>query len=467
MIKNSHEYDLTNSLIKQFNERRTFLMEQERTDEIEYEIAGIAAISEDLKQQLCWYDAVKNGEVVFKVIDSLFELPKVLIGKRLQLGLSQSELAEKLSMDTDDYIRLENEDFYGLTFELLQKILFILDLDNPNHILEKNYEQLLPTIESNLKKLNVNKRFLESFIPTDIQQVRETLRSRLSSASYLTEEFLEAFKKIFSVSLEEDISPSDLNSNLAFAFKRNINVSENNLTFTTAYAAYVSGIIAHQMPPSSTLKADPINIREEILGTYGAVNIENCLRFIWGLNIAVVPLHFHGSFHGACFDFNDTRTIALSQQNQTVSRWKFDMLHELYHALTMDYNAYIERTEIMDQDDEEESLASEFASYVIFGQEMDSFIELVLKRSDGQVERIKNNLISVAREYGIDIDDFSNYVAYRIRPVNFWGVAANLQVDKRNPAAILREYLLSHLDITRMNSFELEVLQKALNQEVF
>ena len=145
------------------------------------------------------------------------------------------------------------------------------------------------------------------------------------------------------------------------------------------------------------------------------------------------------------------------------------MLHELYHALTMDYSAYIERTEIMDQDNVEEKTASEFASYVIFGQEMDSFLKLVLERSDGQVERIKNNVISVAQAYGINIDDFSNYIAYRIskRPINFWGVAANLQIDNRNPADILRNYLYTHVNTKIIDSFELDILQKALNREVF
>ena len=134
MIKNSREYDLTNSIINQFNERKKFLQNQERTEEIIYEIDGINAISEDLKQQLYWYEAAKNSDIAFNKIELLEDIPKVIIGKRIQLNIPQNEFADRLGIDTEDYIRLENEDFYGVTPELLKKILFVLNVDNPNHI---------------------------------------------------------------------------------------------------------------------------------------------------------------------------------------------------------------------------------------------------------------------------------------------------------------------------------------------
>ena len=146
-------------------------------------------------------------------------------------------------------------------------------------------------------------------MPISFEQVRETFQKKLSSASYLTEKFLESFKKVFSVNLEDDITISNYRSKLAVAFKRKINVNEDNLTFTTSYAAYVLSILANQMPPSSELKADPITIRDTILETYGTVNIETCLDFIWRLNIAVIPLNFHSSFHGACFDLKARRQL--------------------------------------------------------------------------------------------------------------------------------------------------------------
>ena len=455
-------------MLDQFNLRKTHLEKQKLTKEVEYEIDGINAITEDLKQQIQWYELVKKNDIVFDKIETLDDLPTTIIGKRIQLNIKQEEFAPKLGMNLDEYIKLENDDFYGITPELLNKILLGLNVDNPNHILEKNYEQLVPIIECNLKTLNFNKKFLSFFMPTSIEHIREMLHEKSNSTFYLIEEFLESFKKVFLINLENKVTPLHLNSALAVAFKRKINVSEDRLTFTTSYAAYVLGIVANQMPLSAAIKADPINIREIILENYGAVTIETCLDYIWSLNISVIPLNLHSSFHGACFDFEGTKAIALSQQNLSVPRWKFDMLHEFYHALTMDYSAYIERTEIMEQDDEEEKTASEFASFVIFGQEMDSFLKLVIERSEGQIERMKSNITSIAEEYCLNIDDFSNYVAYRIskRPVNFWGVAANLQKDNRNPIDILRSYLIKHINVKQLNPFELEIFQKTLNNEV-
>lgn len=464
MIKNLSEYNLTSSTLNDFKKRKLFLEKQMSADNVQLEIDGIIAISDELHQQIKQYENIVNKKTVFNAIESLQELPTTLIGKRIQLNISQEEMALKLKMDTSQYIELEKNDFYEIDREHFEKILDILELDNPHQILTKDYSALMPIIESNLRKLDSK----ASFIANAIKPIKELLNTKSSLTNFNIERLIQQFKEVFLLNIHEEIEPSKMQNSLAVAFKHKINVNDNNLNLSTAYAAYVARVITKQMKNSKNCKADPIAIRQFLLKEYSDVSLEACVDFIWKLNIAVIPLNIHGSFHGACLDFDETKAIVLSQQNKTISRWKFDLLHELYHALVMEYSLYIERTDIMDQNEDEEKQASEFASYVIFGQEMESVLELILSKSGGHMSLVKDSTISVADEFNLNVDDLANYVAFRISKggLNFWGTAMNLQKDRRNPMDILLTYLRNEINIVHINSFELEVLQTVFNQEV-
>lgn len=464
MIKNLSEYNLTSSTLKAFEERKLFLERQTRADNVQLEIEGIVAISDELQQQIEQYENIVNKRIIFNTIESLQELPITLIGKRIQLNISQEEMASKIKMDASRYIELENNDFYEIEKEHFEKILDILNLDNPHQILTKDYVALMPIIESNLRELDKK----ASFIANAIKPIKELLSTNASLTNFNIERLIQQFKEVFSINIQEEIDPSKMQNSLAVAFKHKINVNDNNLNLSTAYAAYVARVITRRMKSSKKYKADPIAIRQFLLERYGDVSLEACVDFIWKLNVAVIPLNIHGSFHGACLDFDETKAIVLSQQNKTISRWKFDLLHELYHALVMEYSLYIERTDIMDQNEDEEKQASEFASYVIFGQEMESVLELILVKSGGHMSLVKDSVISIAEEFDLNIDDLANYVAFRISKggLSFWGTAMNLQKDRRNPTDILLAYLRNEINIVHINSFEFEVLQTVFNQEV-
>ncbi|MEL7571309.1 MAG: hypothetical protein AAGU14_12210 [Eubacteriaceae bacterium] len=134
----------------------------------------------------------------------------------------------------------------------------------------------------------------------------------------------------------------------------------------------------------------------------------------------------------------------------------------------MDYDIYIERADIMEQDEGEEKDASEFASFVIFGQEVDSFVKVVLERSAGNAEHIKSAIKSVSQEYDLNIDDFSNYIAYRFNKhsLSFWGVASNLQKDKRSAKEVVRNILLEKINYGLIDNEDLFIIQRALLERV-
>ena len=464
MIKNLSEYMITSSTLNEFEKRKSFLENQPPTDKTTLEINGLVAIINDLSEQIYQFERIKNGIITFKSLEKFQDLPTIFIGKRIQLDISQEEMAEKLGLVPFQYISLENNDFYGIDTKLFTNILKILRINNPNQILTKDYKTLIPIIEDNLKELDKSSTFMSS----TIKSTKESFKKKSALTNYYIEKIIEQFKEFFFIDIQEKITPSKMNSSLAVAFKHKTNIKESSLNLSTAYAAYTARVIVKQMKPSTKYKADPITIRKEILKTYKSVTLDSCLDFIWKLNIAVIPLNMHGSFHGACLDFDETKAIILSQQNKCVSRWKFDLLHELYHALVMDYSIYIERTDIMYQDDQEEKKASEFASHVIFGQEMESVLALILEQSGGHMDLVKKVTVSIAKEFNINIDDLANYVAFRIskRPYSFWGAAMNLQTDLRNPVDIVLDHLSKEIQSVNLSSFEFDIMQTIFNQEV-
>jgi len=470
MIKNSHEFEVTHRMIAGFQERLEKLSSHlPSTEAIDCEISAINIIIQDLSSQIKWYDNTLNREISFDVLNSLTDIPKVVTGKRLQLGLSQSALANSINLSEDAYLKLEDNDFYGISLDLLDVILSTLKIKNVGHVLESDYVSQINQIEDNMRLLKINKSFMSQLMPVSFELVKQAIKNKQSDAGFLFERFIEAFKKIFSFDLRTQASIETLPNSFAVAFKRRINANAGSLTFTSLYAVKAAHIIAKQMKfPSLKMRADPIEIHKNILRISNNISLESCLSYIWGLNIAVLPLDIKNGFHGACFDFEENKVIALNQQTKTISRWKFDLLHELYHALTMNYDAYIEREDILEQQSQDEIDASQFAYGVIFGFEVESFLKIVLERCEGKIPLIKDSIVSVANDYKLNIDDFSNYVAYMIgvQGLNLWGIAANLQVERRSPNEIARDILLKNINYSNFQEDDLFILQRALSERM-
>jgi len=462
MIKNSNELKISKGIVTKFNERLSYLNNvNDSSGTAQYEINAIQTMIKDINNQIDWFIRNTNNEVSYNSISSIDDLSTTIIGKRIQLGISEHKMAEALSISDDEYNFLEVNDFYGISKDMLTIILSMLFLSDEAGILGVS-ESSIKVVENSIKQLKVNQSVLNNYLPISFDSVKEAFKTHSSDAAYLLTRFLESFKDIFYIDLTEPISKDILNKSFAVAFKRRINTNEDQLNLISAFAARCAWIIAKQIPDVSvTMRADPIEIRREILSINNDVTLESCLRYIWNKNIGVLPLDVPRGFHGACFDFNNIKVIALNQQTKSVSRWKFDLLHELYHALTMDYNIYIERSDIMEQNNDEEENASLFASYIIFGSEMESYVKMVLDKSDGHAEFVKHSIISVSKQFNLNLDDFSYYFAYRTKKM-FWGVAERLQQDNQKPNDIAKHVLFKYLNFSGLSDEDLYLLQKIL-----
>jgi HTH-type transcriptional regulator/antitoxin HigA len=86
------------------------------------EIAAINSQIADIGAELAEYDLLKSGQVSFSKTYALEELPRVLVQARIASGMSQTDLAEKLSMKPQQVQRYEATDYMGASLGRLIEI---------------------------------------------------------------------------------------------------------------------------------------------------------------------------------------------------------------------------------------------------------------------------------------------------------------------------------------------------------
>lgn len=88
--------------------------------EIKEAMKPAISFHQQLKEEVEWYNRVKNGE--FRPIGYIGEIGRLLIGLRIFRGLSQKELAKRLNVSEAQVSRDEKNEYHGITVERAQKI---------------------------------------------------------------------------------------------------------------------------------------------------------------------------------------------------------------------------------------------------------------------------------------------------------------------------------------------------------
>jgi len=86
------------------------------------EIDALKSQIADIEAELAEYDLLKSGQVSFSKTYALEELPRVLVQARIASGMSQTDLAEKLSMKPQQVQRYEATDYMGASLGRLIEI---------------------------------------------------------------------------------------------------------------------------------------------------------------------------------------------------------------------------------------------------------------------------------------------------------------------------------------------------------
>ena len=125
MIGNDRAYRVTNGAIKRFetalaqieerSDDRHPLLQRALRESIESEL-------HTLREQVAEYEALRDGQITVLEIDSLVELPDVLIRARIAAGLTQKALAARLGLKEQQIQRYEATRYAGASLSRVQAV---------------------------------------------------------------------------------------------------------------------------------------------------------------------------------------------------------------------------------------------------------------------------------------------------------------------------------------------------------
>ncbi|MFZ5632654.1 MAG: helix-turn-helix domain-containing protein [Bacillota bacterium] len=126
MIRTEKEYQ---EMVQRLEQDREYIkLQKEKLQELglaeeEVNRAMEPALSfhEQLKEEVEYYEKIKRGD--FNALINLQGLGKLLIGIRISLGISQSELARRLNVSEAQVSKDERNEYHGISVEKAQRIL--------------------------------------------------------------------------------------------------------------------------------------------------------------------------------------------------------------------------------------------------------------------------------------------------------------------------------------------------------
>ena len=141
MIKNERQYLITKAQADRFTEALRKL-DAGAADQPEHHPPLLAVQKEALQSQLSdleadirEYEILKAGNFAFEQLESISELPKLLISARIASGLSQRGLADRLGVKEQQIQRYEASDYASASFARIRKVVSALGMEPDDALL--------------------------------------------------------------------------------------------------------------------------------------------------------------------------------------------------------------------------------------------------------------------------------------------------------------------------------------------
>lgn len=421
-----------------------------------------AAQIRELQGQVDDYVRLRSGRVREFRIGALSDLPRALISCRIASGMTQRELADRLSLKEQQIQRYEIQNYQGASFSRIADVADAVGIELPGELRLAGID----TPEAVLKRaalVGIDPAFVRRRIaPTG------GARAVAERIGYVYD--WQAHDLFSTMPLELPVA-----AGTSARFKMPRRRNERTVAAYTAYAYRLAQICATAMPelPSEPIP-DSAASMVEIIARRGLVDFATALETAWDLGVIVLPLSDGGQFHGAHWRIEGTNVIILKQGERSAAKWLVDLLHELFHAARHPErrnNGVVEEEETSDyrRTEPEEQHATWFASLVATKGLAEELFQRVVKETGGVVPRLKSAVTRIATATGTDVGVLANYVAQRLTVEGYngwWGTAANLQDRSLDPLQVARDMFFRRFDFTNLDETGLELLQLALHDEV-
>jgi transcriptional regulator with XRE-family HTH domain len=483
MIKNDRQYKLARAQVERFaNALEELRKAPESPDEDprirDLQLRAIQGQIDDLKAQLNEYELLRSGKTERISVESLADLPYALIKARIASGMSQRELATRVGIKEQQIQRYEATDYAAASLTRLREVAEALDVQMRNEVRlpteRASPRSLLRRLQSAGLDPDFVRRRLAPSLNAELLEGDEQLGgAAVDVLANVTHIYGWDLETVFS---DEPLQP-DLQPLAAASFKLPTRISEQRLGAYVVYAHYLA-LLVLQATQGLEPRTPPTNweeMRSILESRYGGISFEGVVRYSWDCGIPVLPLDDPGAMHGALWKTGGRSVIVLKQSSRSLSRWLFDLLHELYHAglSSSSEQVILELGDsngglASDSIDDEEFDASQFAGDVILAGRSEVLAEWSVTRASGKLEWLKTAVKEVAREADMPIGGLAYYLAWRLstQGENWWGAATNLQPKEDDPWRIARDILLEHANLDLLDPTSRSLLEQALTEQV-
>ena len=414
----------------------------------------------ELQRQIDAYVRLRSGHVREFHIASLADLPRALISCRIASGMTQRELADRLSLKEQQIQRYEMQNYQGASFARIADVADAVGIELPGD---------LRLAGADSSELVLKRAAVAGIDPGFVRRRIAPTGGGRAVAERLGFVYDWEPEALFATAPLELPTVGGASARFKMPRRRN----ERSVAAYTAYAHRLAEICARAMPmtPTEAIPEDAAPMIK-IISRRGPVTFENTLETAWDLGIIVLPLGDSGQFHGAHWRIDGTNVVVLKQGDRAPARWLNDLLHEMYHAARhpeLRNSAVVEEEETSEhrRTDPEEQHATWYASLASTNGLAEELFQQVHKETNGVLPRFKSAVARVATASGVDAGVLANYVAHRLPPEHssWWGVASNLQDRSVDSLALAREIFFRRFSFADLNEAELELLQLALNDE--
>jgi ribosome-binding protein aMBF1 (putative translation factor) len=134
MIRNERQYRITKAQAEKFAHALSQLVEAMEEEAQVHPLLqkaqedALRSQLADLQAQLAEYEAIRSGKQGAFELESVEELPRLLIQARIAAGLSQKELAKRLGLKEQQIQRYEATEYASASFARVMDVVRVLGI---------------------------------------------------------------------------------------------------------------------------------------------------------------------------------------------------------------------------------------------------------------------------------------------------------------------------------------------------
>jgi HTH-type transcriptional regulator/antitoxin HigA len=131
MIKNEKQYKVTKKKLAILHQKIAEMKSEGDRLSLTRQLVlnSLLDMSTDMENEVAEYDLLKQNKKNILKSRSLYELPSLITEYKIASGLTQKEFSKKIGMKEQQFQRYEAENFQGISFKNLLKILQAIGLD--------------------------------------------------------------------------------------------------------------------------------------------------------------------------------------------------------------------------------------------------------------------------------------------------------------------------------------------------